>query len=162
MTGFTTSHSGTAQYLIAGLAAGTYQVTVGRNPVLGGTTVSDGDNTLYFESTAGAVVITSGSQACSISTTTLPPGVVGMPYSTTLQTVSCTAPVSWSVTGGTLCNGLALDSGTGILSGTPSAPQNCSFTVQASDSAGNTPTQSLAQVVWAIQPFSTPGTIIRH
>jgi len=54
---FTTTHSGTAQYLIAGLAPGTYNVTVNGSPVMAGTRVNSGDNTLYFESTAGAVSI---------------------------------------------------------------------------------------------------------
>jgi hypothetical protein len=167
-TTFTTTHGGTAQYLIAGLAAGTYQVTVGGNAVLGATTVSDGDNTLYFESTAGAVVISisAGAQACSISTTAVPAGAAGTAYSTTFQTANCSAPVSWSVTAGTLCIGLALDSGTGILSGTPSTPQNCSFTVQASDSGGNTAIRALAQAVSAIgsviSSAATTSVAIRH
>ena len=58
VTTFTTTHSGTAQYLIAGLAPGTYSVTVGSATVVPFATVSAGDNTLYFESTAGSVSIT--------------------------------------------------------------------------------------------------------
>src|SRR5262249_14782394 len=67
----TTTHAGTAQYLIAGLAPGSYSVSVGGNAVAGSPfTVRDKDNSLYFESTAGAVSITQGtSLACSITTT---------------------------------------------------------------------------------------------
>jgi diaminopimelate epimerase len=55
---FTSTHSGIAQYVIAGLAPGTYNVTVGGGTVVSGATVSANDNSLYFESTAGAVVAT--------------------------------------------------------------------------------------------------------
>jgi len=55
---FTSTHSGTAQYVIAGLAPGTYNVTVGGSTVVSGATVSANDNSLYFESTAGSVTVT--------------------------------------------------------------------------------------------------------
>jgi len=54
---FVSSHSGIAQYLIAGLAPGTYTVVLNGSPLLSNLTVSAGDNTLYFESTSGAVSI---------------------------------------------------------------------------------------------------------
>jgi hypothetical protein len=61
MAAFTTTHSGTAQYLIGGLTPGTYTVTVGGsaisacNGVAGGTcTVGVNDTSAYFESTAGS------------------------------------------------------------------------------------------------------------
>lgn len=50
--GFTTTHSGTAQYLIAGLSAGTYDV-LGASPGVHGASVDPSDGTLYFESAAG-------------------------------------------------------------------------------------------------------------
>ena len=54
----TTDHPGSAQYLIAGLAAGTYHLTVGGTPVVGSPfVVNAGDNSLYFESTAGSISI---------------------------------------------------------------------------------------------------------
>lgn len=58
MTGFITTHSGTAQYLLAGLTPGTYNITVGGSAVTGSPfTVLTGDNSLYFESTSGVVSI---------------------------------------------------------------------------------------------------------
>lgn len=51
---FTTAHAGTAQYLVTGLTAGTYSVTVGGVPVVSNVSVASSDNSLYFESTAGA------------------------------------------------------------------------------------------------------------
>jgi hypothetical protein len=55
---FTSTHSGTAQYVVAGLAPGIYNVTVGGSTVVSGATVNANDNTLYFESTAGSVTVT--------------------------------------------------------------------------------------------------------
>ncbi len=63
ITGFTTTHSGTAQYVFAGLTAGTYTITVGgvgvngANCVSGTCTVASGDTTAEFESTAGVVSV---------------------------------------------------------------------------------------------------------
>lgn len=54
---FTTTHSGTAQYLVAGLAAGMYTVTVNGATVVPAARVYGFDNSLYFESTAGTVSI---------------------------------------------------------------------------------------------------------
>lgn len=60
--GFTTTHSGTAQYLFAGLTAGVYTVTKGGVAVTGSPfTVVDGDNTIYFDSASGSIVVTAGS-----------------------------------------------------------------------------------------------------
>jgi hypothetical protein len=56
---FTTTHSGTAQYVITGLTAGSATVTVNSTPVTGSPfTVASGDNSLTFNSTAGTVSIT--------------------------------------------------------------------------------------------------------
>jgi len=57
---FTSTHSGIAQYLIAGLTPGTYNVMVSGIPVLLNAPVNAGDNTLYFESVAGTVVVGTG------------------------------------------------------------------------------------------------------
>jgi hypothetical protein len=54
-----TTYSGTGQNLITGLATGTAVVTVGGTPVTGSPfTVNAGDNTVYWEGPAGAVVVT--------------------------------------------------------------------------------------------------------
>jgi hypothetical protein len=71
---FTSTHSGTAQYMIAGLSPGTYSVTQGSTAVSGSPfTVVYGDNTLYFEGTAGNYSIAStgttgsGPDACDLN-----------------------------------------------------------------------------------------------
>jgi hypothetical protein len=61
MTSFSTTHSGTAQYLIEGMTPGAYTVTVNEVQVSGSPfNVSAGDTTMEFESTAGTVRVTAG------------------------------------------------------------------------------------------------------
>ena len=84
----------------------------------------------YFtisESTAAAPTIT---------TDTLPDGKVGEAYSQTL-TADGTTPITWSVSGGALPEGLTLNETTGEISGTPTAEGTAKFTVKAENSAGS-------------------------
>ena len=84
----------------------------------------------YFtisESTAAAPTIT---------TDTLPNGKVGEAYSHTL-TADGTTPITWSVSGGALPEGLTLNETTGEISGTPTAEGTAKFTVKAENSAGS-------------------------
>ncbi len=56
---FTSSHSGTAQYVVAGLQAGSYAVTVNGSALSGSPfTAAANDSSLYFESTAGPIQVT--------------------------------------------------------------------------------------------------------
>ncbi len=70
------------------------------------------------------------------STSPLPAAAVGTAYSQAMAALAGKPPYQWSVTAGSLPQGLALDPATGVLSGTPSAGGSFSFTVQVSDSAG--------------------------
>jgi len=147
-----TTHSGTAQYLIAGLAPGIYSVSVGGSAVAGSPfTVRDNDNSLYFESVAGAISITRGtSLACSITTISLPHGLVGQAYLQTPETANCVAPVTWSLSTGALCAELSLNASSGAISGTPTTPQTCGFTLQVTDSIASSGTQALSITVDAV------------
>ena len=55
----------------------------------------------------------------TISTTSLPDGVLNTAYSATLQTTGGTGAVTWSIAGGSLPGGLSLNSSTGAITGTP-------------------------------------------
>jgi len=58
---FTTTHAVTAQYLVAGLAPGKYNVWKNGSIFLSNQAVSQGDNTLYFESGSGTFRVLSTS-----------------------------------------------------------------------------------------------------
>jgi hypothetical protein len=71
----------------------------------------------------------------AIATTTLPGGTVGVAYSQSLTAAGGTTPYTWSIVGGSLPAGLALNAATGLISGTPTTPGTVSFTAQVVDSA---------------------------
>ncbi|MBK5282319.1 MAG: putative Ig domain-containing protein, partial [Nitrospiraceae bacterium] len=84
-----------------------------------------------------------------ISTTAAPFGVVGNAYSSTLATTGGTAPFTWTVFGGVLPDGLALNTTTGVVTGTPTPVAAGSSTVVfvVTDSIGKTATGSVLFVI---------------
>ena len=81
----------------------------------------------------------------AITTTSLPVGQTGMPYSTTLTSSGGTGAVTWTRTAGALPAGLQLNAATGVISGTPTASVSDSpLTFTATDSGSPAQTQSAA------------------
>lgn len=96
---------------------------------------------------AGACAASSGTTTLTLSPATVPNGTVGTAYtSTTITATGGTGPYTFAVSAGTLPAGLALSSG-GVLSGNPTTAATYSFTVTATDSAGNTGTRSYSAVI---------------
>ena len=77
-----------------------------------------------------------GTVTPKITTDSLPNGTVGTAYNQTLI-ADGTAPITWSVTGGDLPDGLSLNESTGEISGTPTAETTSTFTVTATNDAGS-------------------------
>jgi hypothetical protein len=77
-----------------------------------------------------------------VSTGSLPAGTVGRVYSSHLMAAGGQLPLTWSVATGKMPAGLRL-SGTGIISGTPTAKGISTFTVQVLDSTR--PTRLMAK-----------------
>ena len=71
----------------------------------------------------------------TITTTSLADGTVGVPYSQTLAATGDT-PIEWGISSGSLPNGLSL-SDAGVISGTPTAEGDFTFTVEAANIAGS-------------------------
>ena len=77
-------------------------------------------------------------------------GTINVPYSVQIQFDGTQTPTTWGTTG-TLPPGLAIDAGTGIISGTPTALGTYNFTVQCTDNTPATVTKSCS-----IQIVATP------
>ena len=94
--------------------------------------------------------------APSVTTATLPNGIVGTAYSQALAASAGTTPYTWSVSVGVLPGGLAL-SATGIISGTPTTVGTFNFTVRVTDAAGGTGVKALSITVTGRPPGAPTG-----
>jgi hypothetical protein len=68
----------------------------------------------------------------------VPYGTRGTPYSVSLRTLGGTPPYSWAIASGALPAGLTLDTGTGVVSGTPLENDNRSVQFRITDSSSAT------------------------
>ncbi|WP_454767168.1 putative Ig domain-containing protein [Cupriavidus campinensis] len=80
-------------------------------------------------------VVTVGAPTITINQATLPGATVATAYSQTLTASGGTAPYTFAITAGALPVGVSM-SGTGVLSGTPTAGGTYNFTITATDSSG--------------------------
>jgi uncharacterized repeat protein (TIGR01451 family) len=117
-------------------------VTLSREGVLSGTPTASGN--FSFTVTATDASGCSGARAYTISVCVspvtlspagLPAGSLGSPYSQTVTASGGTAPYAFAVSSGALPEGMTL-SPSGVLSGTPTASGDFSFTITATDTGG--------------------------
>jgi len=97
----------------------------------------------------------------AVVTTTLSNGTVDSPYSEELTATGGVSPYTWSVSAGSLPNGLSLSAG-GTISGTSTTLGTSTFTVQVEDSLSNTDTQELVIVVDVVAARSGLAWIITY
>jgi len=93
-----------------------------------------------------------------ITTTSLPGGGVGVNYSATLVAANGVPPYTWSITGGQLPPGLALQASPGQISGNPTQAGTFGFLVQVKDSSGQATSTNLSVVI-ALLPAPTVGSV---
>ena len=98
---------------------------------------------------AGNTTLTVQVRPLAITSTSLPAGTTGTAYNTTLTASGGLKPYSWTIPTGTLPPGLTLNSGSGLISGTPSAVGSYSFAVSVQDSVPQSASASLTITVSA-------------
>src|ERR1700687_4506053 len=111
-----------------------------------GTPTTAGTSSFTVKATDSSIPALTATKALSIvvvpvlaiSSSSLPNSVTNAAYSATLQSSGGAAPITWSVTTGTLPAGLTLTAGTGVISGTPTTAATSNFTVTAKDSTSPT------------------------
>jgi hypothetical protein len=97
-------------------------------------TIEVSDNSTPAKSNTKQFTITiAAKDALIITTTSLPDGKEGQPYSATVVAIGGTGSYTWSVSAGKLPNGLSVNSTSGLISGTPTKTAHFNFTVQVSD-----------------------------
>ena len=94
----------------------------------------------------------------TVSPGVLPDGTTGVTYNQQLTTDG-SAPIMWSISGGTLPNGLTLATD-GTLSGTPSSDGTFMFSVRASNDTGSTTKDFTLIIKDAPKPVTTVITAV--
>ena len=136
-----TSYSAT---LTSSTAGATWTVSSGNLPsgltlstsgAISGTPTRTGPYTFTVRAVYGTAsdekqfTVTISAPTLTITTTSLPDGTTGTAYTATLAADD--SPVTWSISSGTLPDGLTLNTSTGAITGTPTIADKYTFTVRA-------------------------------
>jgi hypothetical protein len=138
-------------------------ITLGTNGLFSGVATGSGQYSFTpvatdsaFQSAQAPFSITINPKPAILSTS-LKTGVIGLPYSQTIQMTGGTLPIVWSLTGG-LPPGLTFNSSTGAISGTPSNSGVYAITAKVTDATGTFAEKSLSITVNSALDIATPST----
>ena len=124
-------------------------------------TVEAADSSSPTESATANLSITIA-PPLDITTTALPGGATGKPYSASLTHTGGTAPYTWSINSGSLPAGLSLDPSTGAITGTPTSDSSSqsSLTVMVTDSSSPAATATASLSITVIAPLTITTTAL--
>ena len=91
-----------------------------------------------------SISLTVGAPVVAVSPATLPDAAVGTAYSQTVTASGGATPYSYAVTAGALPGGLALNTTSGVVSGTPTSTGTFNFTISATDANAFTGSRAYA------------------
>lgn len=169
-----TAYSATLQS-IGGTGAVTWSLTTGTLPAgltlnpstgaISGTSTAAGTSTIRVKAIDSAsppnsvtialsITVNAIAPSFAISTGSLSNGTIGVPYDQLLTATGGTAPLTWTVSSGSLPAGLSLNATTGEITGTPTSstttPPSFTFTVTVTDSSA---TPLTAQKQFSLTPI---------
>jgi autotransporter-associated beta strand protein len=132
-------------------------ISVASNGIVSGTPTTEGTFNFTVKATNGvgsdvkklSLTVSTNVIAPIITTTELPDGITGNPYSQNLVATG-SSPITWSLESDNLPNGLDLNGN--AISGTPTTAGTFSFTVKAANSAGSNTKTLTIKINQAIEP----------
>lgn len=108
--------------------------------------ISDGANPTQTISASFSIAV---GATLAVTTSSLPDGTAGVPWSQTLVAAGGVAPYDWVIDAGALPGGIGLDAATGVLSGTPTTAGSFAFTVTVTDAATQSASRAFTVIVTA-------------
>jgi uncharacterized protein YjdB len=125
-------------------------------PMQKGTVVVTATSAVSQNAKASAIVSVS-SPRLTVLSSTLPNAQIGTSYSATIAAQGGSQPYKWSLSSGSLPKGMALNSATGVISGTVSQAGSFAFIVRVTDASSQSSTQQFALNVSTEDSNSTGG-----
>ncbi|WP_143452498.1 putative Ig domain-containing protein [Janthinobacterium sp. 61] len=110
-------------------------------------------------SSAATVTITVSAPTLILTPASLGNGTMGTPYAATISAAGGTAPYSFAITAGSLPAGLSLNTGTGAISGTPTASGTTNLTITATDANSATGSKPYTLVIGVQAPVANAVSV---